>query len=203
MRQLHPVGQRERFVRRGAYRHSTDERVVERWTLHELDGAYLARVDRNEPTGGFTLYEALFDADGLPVRFNQEQFRVGAPRTRVHRVFLDGVMQATIGGGDQTTAQDLTLPTNAVPTDWPWIVQGLAAHAAVRMGWGRVFDVAACDVWPVEVVAVHDGVQVLRVAGRRLWIDAQGVTLAAEDAARDRVYLDDGSSKSKAYASVE
>lgn len=203
MRQLHPVGQRERFVRRGVYRRLTDERIVERWTLHELDGAHLARVDRDDPTGGFTLYEALFDADGLPVRFNQEQFRTGAPRTRIHRVFVDGVMQTTIGGGEQAEAEERALPANAIPTDWPWIVQGLAAHAALRMGWGAVFEVALGEVWPLEVAAVHDDVQVVKVAGRRLWIDAQGVALAAEDAARDRVYLDDGSSKSKAYASVE
>lgn len=203
MRQLHPVGQRERFVRRGVYRRLMDERIVERWTLHELDGAHLARVDRDEPTGGFTLYEALFDADGLPVRFNQEQFRTGAPRKRIHRVFVDGIMQTTVGGGEQAEAEERALPSNTIPTDWPWIVQGLAAHAALRMGWGAVFDVAVGEVWPLEVVAVHDGVQVMRVAGRRLWIDAQGVALAAEEGAHNRVYLDDGSSKSKAYATVE
>jgi hypothetical protein len=203
MRQLHPVGQRERFLRRGVYRRLVDDAILEQWTLHELNGAYLARVDRDELTGGFTLYEALFDADGWPVRYNEEQFGPGAARIRVHRIFLEGVMQATLGGGEQAETKELTLPASAVPTDWPWIVQGLAAHAAVRMGRGAVFDVAVGDVWPVEIVAVHDSVQVVRVAERRLWIDAQGVTLAAEDAVHDRVYLDDGSSKSKAYASVE
>ncbi|PMB48287.1 hypothetical protein CEN41_01775 [Fischerella thermalis CCMEE 5330] len=203
MRQLHPVGQRERFVRRGVYRRLADDLIVERWTLHTLDGAYLARVDQDNPTGGFRLYEALFDAEGLPVRFNQEVFRTGSPRTRIHRVFVDGVMQTTVGRGEQAEAEEHTLPASAIPTDWPWIVQGLALYAAVRLGWHAVFDVAVGDVWPVEVVTTHDGVQVMRVAGRRLWIDAQGVALAAEDGAHNRVYLDDGSSKSKAYASVE
>lgn len=202
MRQLHPVGLRERFVRRGTYRRLVDDKLVEQWTLHELDGAYLARVDR-EDAKGFTLYEALFDANGWPVRFNEEQFSPNVTRTRVHRVFLDGVMQTTTSQNAQADAQDDALPANAVPTDWPWIVQGLAAQVALGVGGGQVFEVSTGQVWPIEVTARHDGVQVVRVGAQRLWIDAVGVTLAAEDAAGERIYLDDGSSKSKVYASVE
>ncbi len=202
MRQLHPVGQRERFVRRGVYRRLTDDRIVERWTLHELDGAYLARVERTD-AAGFTLYEALFDADGWPVRYNEEQFGPGAARIRIHRIFLEGMMQTTMSERDHAETTEHVLPPHAVATDWPLIVQGLAAHVALRSGHNSVFDVGTLTVRPVIETVESSEARVLMVAEDRLWVDRLGVVLAAHNRAGERLYLDDGSSKSKAYASVE
>ncbi|MFQ3646106.1 MAG: hypothetical protein SNJ54_06660 [Anaerolineae bacterium] len=203
MRQLHPVGQRERFLRRGVYRRLVDDTILEQWTLHELNGAYLARVDRDEPTGGFTLYEALFDADGWPVRYNEERFGPGAARIRVHRIFLEGVMQTTTSERDHAETTETALPLHAVPSDWPLIVRGLAAHVALRGGHGSVCDVSTLIVRPVVETAESSEARVLMVAEDRLWVDGLGVVLAAHNRAGERLYLDDGSSKSKAYASVE
>jgi hypothetical protein len=201
IRRLHPVGPRERFVQSGTYRRLSDNKVVEKWTLHEMDGALLARVDCDS-FSGFTLYEALFDPEGMPIRFNMEQFEPHAPRTRVHRMLIDGRLQTTLSRNTEAETSEVVLPLNVVPMEWPWILRGLAVHAAARLGWMRVFPVWEGGIWPVVLGAVSEEVRAVQVGSQRLWISARGITIAVHDA-EDRYYLDDRNSKGKAYASVE
>ena len=202
MRRLHPVGPRERFLQSGVYRRLSDGQIVEKWTLHELDGALLARADCDSPLG-FTLYEALYDPEGMPVRFNVERFETNAPRMRAHHVLIDGHLQTTLSQGAEVETSEKALPPNAVPMERPWILRGLAVRTAVRLGWMRVFSVWEGSIWAVMSSSTQeDGVQALQVGEQRLWVSAQGITVAAHDA-DDRYYLDDRSSKGKAYASVE
>lgn len=199
MRRLHAVSPRERFIGRGAYRRHQDDKVVEQWTLHQLgagaEAGFLIRIDRDDEDG-FRLYEALIGTDGLPVRFNEEAFRRGQARTRVHRWFAEGRMQTTHSRGEEDVLYDeCSLPGDAVPVDWPLIVQGMAIQAALRRA-GCVFRVADRAVLAIERVNIRGDLIIVSVEGRCFWLNARGITLAAHIATDEKYYLDDGSSKS-------
>jgi hypothetical protein len=88
MRTLHTVAAHEKFVASGEYRYFRDEqpmKVVEKWTIHELQGgARLIRVDEDgrDEDGLTILSEALVSPEGEIERYNVQSFNSHDPQVK-------------------------------------------------------------------------------------------------------------------------
>lgn len=142
MRSLHPVAAHERFLASGTYKRQTrgtETRYTEAWTLHDVNGARLVRIDQD---ARFTekwsrLAEVLLDPAGRVERVNiramhddpQAEHKV----LRLEYSFFDEYIQMMrqIDGGER----DYTEAANA-----PGLVVRLLDFA---LFWGRALAISA------------------------------------------------------------
>ncbi len=135
MRQLHPVGWREKFVASGVYSQLVDGQPtgeLERWTIHELpDGARLTRAEIQAAAHGvFTLIEAWRPAGAAQSeRIDMQTHRPPAPTLRASYHMAPDRIDFTLG--DQHAS--LPLP------DAAWVDPGaVSLRGAIFAQAGRV-----------------------------------------------------------------
>lgn len=180
MRVLHPVAAQERFLASGEYRFQCDDvpmRLVERWTLHELNGgALLFRIDQDarEEDGHSLLAEALYDADGRLVRFNVQSFEAHEPPVAAYKadyVFHDAYVQVGIQSAGERQYREFALSGQVVPCTEPVVLMGQTIAAIMAKGQASEVFVPAVRADGAErteqIVMLQRGQESLEV-GRRV-----------------------------------
>jgi hypothetical protein len=191
VRRLHVVGKQERFIASGRYVQSSAETAsgwIEPWSIHDVGGAWLIRVDndRRKGDGGSVLLEALVGPDGFHRIDRHTYASQAAQPTKVAAVFYDRSVEITEELGQ---VESLRLTGDSSLWLGGWILLGMAAFRAAQVIiWqGSAAQSTSLPVRELgtETVSIDQHAhhaRALRLGdeGQLLWLDDQGILLRLE-----------------------